>query len=65
MRETPIKIVHYGVNTLQSGDRIKLPEPLLKTLDIKKGQDVEILLDTEEGYIILKKTGKTNGEKRG
>lgn len=54
MTKKSIKEVQYGSNSLQKGGRIKLPQPLLNTLSIKEGQQIDILLDTENVQIILR-----------
>ena len=50
-------IAKYKPNKLQksgNGGRIQLPEPLLETLGLKYGQELEIEADLSEGTIILK-----------
>jgi bifunctional DNA-binding transcriptional regulator/antitoxin component of YhaV-PrlF toxin-antitoxin module len=60
MSKKSIKIVSYGTNKLQGGNRVKLPDPLVETLSIRKGEKIHLLLDTERAEIILRKV--KNGE---
>jgi bifunctional DNA-binding transcriptional regulator/antitoxin component of YhaV-PrlF toxin-antitoxin module len=51
-----MKLVSFGVTTVQKGRRITLDDSLLKNLDIKEGDSVELLLDTGKEAIIVKKS---------
>lgn len=50
-----MKLVSFGVTSIQKGRRISLDDSLLKNLSIKVGDQVEIFLDTEEEAVVVKK----------
>ena len=54
MTKKSFKKVHYGTNSVQKGGRVQLPKPLLLTMGLNVGDDIEILLDVEKREIILK-----------
>jgi len=51
-----MKLVSFGVTSVQKGRRISLDDSLLQNLSIKVGDQVEIFLDTEEEAIVVKKS---------
>lgn len=53
MANKRINIVQFCTNTLQAGNRIKLPDSLIHTLEWKQGQDITINLDVDNQQIIL------------
>jgi hypothetical protein len=54
MSNKSIKIVQFGTNTLQIGNRVKLPDHLISTLNWQQGQIITIELDTETSEVIIK-----------
>ena len=57
-----MKLVSFGVTSVQKGRRISLDDSLLKNLSIKVGDQVEIFLDTEEEAIVVKKSQNSPSE---
>lgn len=51
-----MKLVSFGVTSIQKGRRISLDDSLLQNLSIKVGDQVEVFLDTEEEAIVVKKS---------
>ena len=51
-----MKLVSFGVTSVQKGRRVSLDDSLLQNLSIKVGDQVEIFLDTEEEAIVVKKS---------
>jgi len=60
-----MKLVSFGVTSVQKGRRISLDDSLLQNLSIKVGDQVEIFLDTEEEAIVVKKSQNYSGVKLG
>jgi len=57
-----MKLVSFGVTSVQKGRRITLDDSLLQNLNIKEGDIVELFLDTEEEAIIVKKPQNSPSE---
>ena len=50
-----MKLVSFGVTSIQKARRITLGDNLLHNLGIKEGDSVELFLDTEEEAIVIRK----------
>jgi hypothetical protein len=51
-----MKDIIFKDNIIQKENRIKIPNPIIDTLCLKEGDEITIILDTEEECIkILKK----------
>lgn len=48
------KIVHLGTEKLQGSNRVQLPGPVLKNLDLQHKQKIEFYLNTATWEVILK-----------
>jgi bifunctional DNA-binding transcriptional regulator/antitoxin component of YhaV-PrlF toxin-antitoxin module len=54
-------------NSIQSGYRIKIPKPIVDTLNLKQGQKIKLRFDADKKLIIVEEDlngGKENGKKR-
>lgn len=54
MPSQSIRKVLYGTNSIQKNGRVQIPRPLLRTMELDVGDEVEIILDVEKREIILK-----------
>ena len=52
--KAPLRLASYGTVKVYKTNQIKLDVNLLKTLDIRHGDLVEVFLDTEERAIVIK-----------
>ena len=48
----------FNDKVLQKENRVKLPSPVVDTLNIKEGDSLTIILDTKDECIKIKKAGK-------
>lgn len=53
-----MKEIIFKDNILQKENRIKIPNAIVDSLDLKEGQPITIILDTEEECIKIKKGPK-------
>ena len=53
-----MKEINFKDNILQKENRIKIPNPIVYTLNLKEGEPLTIILDTEEECIKIKKGKK-------
>ncbi len=51
------EIVFKG-GILQTGDRVKIPKPIIDTLDLKPGNKIVLYFDAENKKIIIKQEDK-------
>jgi len=52
--KAPVKLASYGAVKVYKTNQIKLDVNLLKTLEIRAGDLVDVFLDTEERVIVIK-----------
>ena len=57
-----MEIIFKGAK-IQTGDRIKIPKPVMDTLGLKAGQKIVIKFDAEERQIIIEEEGKKGVKK--
>ena len=50
-----MKEIIFKDNILQKENRVKIPNPIIDTLDMKVGQPITIILDIEEECIKIKR----------
>lgn len=48
---------------IQTGDRVKIPKPVMDTLDLKAGKKILIKFDAEERTILIKEDLNAGGKK--
>ena len=53
-----VEVIFRG-GILQKGDRIKIPKPIIDTLDIKQGEKIVIYFNPEKKEIVIKLHKKT------
>ncbi len=54
------KLVSFGVRPIQKGRRLALQNNLLQNLGVNEGDYVEVLFDSDEKAIVVRKPGTTN-----
>ncbi|MBD3163765.1 hypothetical protein GF323_01050 [Candidatus Woesearchaeota archaeon] len=52
----------FNDKVLQKENRVKLPSPIIDTLNIKEGDPLIIILDTKEECVKIKKISKKTGK---
>lgn len=57
-----VEIIFKG-GIIQTGDRIKIPKPIIDTLNIRPGQKIILYFDAEKKQIIIKEEEK-DGKKK-
>ncbi|MCK5283569.1 MAG: hypothetical protein KAK00_09265 [Nanoarchaeota archaeon] len=50
-----MKEIIFKDNILQKENRIKIPNPIVDSLNLKEGEPITIILDTVQECIIIKK----------
>ena len=60
-----MKLVSFGVTSVQKGRRLTLDDSLLQNLGIKERDEVELFLDTEEEAIVIKKSQSSRSRGKG
>ncbi|MBS3106057.1 hypothetical protein J4419_00125 [Candidatus Woesearchaeota archaeon] len=53
-----MKEIIFRHNILQKDGRVKIPSPIVDSLNIKEGQPIDIILDTQKECIIIRKNDK-------
>ena len=53
-KKSAVKLASYGTAKIYETYQVRLKASLLRTLGIRPGDRVEILLDTEERVIVIK-----------
>jgi|TARA_B100001971_G_C18207892_1_gene548765 bifunctional DNA-binding transcriptional regulator/antitoxin component of YhaV-PrlF toxin-antitoxin module len=51
-------------NHIQTGHRIKIPKAIIDTLDLKKGQKIEIRFDANKKKIIVEVVDESKSKKK-
>ena len=56
--------IFFKNNKLQKQGRVKIPPPIIDTLGLIEGQQINIILDTEDECIIIRKKVKNKSGAR-
>ncbi|MBR9700050.1 hypothetical protein GOV09_06335 [Candidatus Woesearchaeota archaeon] len=50
-----MKEIVFNDKVLQKEHRVKIPQPIVDSLNLKEGDSITIILDTEKEHIVIKK----------
>ncbi|MDO8481430.1 MAG: hypothetical protein Q7S65_06530 [Nanoarchaeota archaeon] len=53
-----MKEIVFKNNILQKDGRVKIPSPIMESLGIREGHQIDIILDTQKDHIIIRKHDK-------
>ena len=58
-----MKEVFFGPKIVQKGGRIKIPIPIMQSLNLREGDRVQIILDAKSEEIVIRKIFNQNNGK--